>query len=260
MAPCSVCSAIAPGPPLFHAPGTVPLHGPGPPSRPLDSIPPPGLLQFCLRSTTLLDFFFLFYVWLGRLEPPLEGGTCNVGFVFCVLFLFSCLLFWSLVMVPVCVMLPFPSCLLAIGSSVQCVTFWLVMCLVSHWFVHVMWPSLFVVSSHVVALFLVVYWSFNLLSVSLVCLSMPSLFMSSLRLDYVLMFGLHFWNKLHLGSHYARLQWTESLQSLTFTFIYKTCIKPCKNIICLQGSAVFIFFKHLIGLCFKVKPLTVSLN
>ncbi len=99
--------------------------------------------------------------------------------MFCVLFLFSCLLFWSLVMVPVCVMLPFPSCLLAIGSSVQCVMFWLVvlvMCLVSHWFVHVMWPSLFVISSHVVALFLVVYWSCNLLLVSLVCLSMDYTF------------------------------------------------------------------------------------
>ncbi len=50
------------------------------------------------------------------------------------MFLFSCLLFWSFVAVPVCVMLSFPSCLHAIGSLDQCVMFWLVvlvMCLVS---------------------------------------------------------------------------------------------------------------------------------
>ncbi len=56
----------------------------------------------------------------------------EVCFWFCSMFLFSCLLFWSLVMVPVCVMLPLPSCPLCywfpssmchvlIGCHVHCV-------------------------------------------------------------------------------------------------------------------------------------------
>ncbi len=56
--------------------------------------------------------------------------------------------------------LPSPYVFFAIGSLVQCVMFWLVvMFIVScpHWFVLVMWPSLFVISSHVVVLFLVMY-------------------------------------------------------------------------------------------------------
>ncbi len=45
------------------------------------------------------------------------------GFGFCFMFMFSCLIFWSIVMVPVCVMLPLPSCIHAIGSLVHCVMF-----------------------------------------------------------------------------------------------------------------------------------------
>ncbi len=121
-----------------------------------------------------LFFIYFFYVWLGRLEPPLEGGTCNVGFVFCVLFFFSC---------PFILKFSYGSCLCHASLSLLSPCYWF-LCSMCHiligcisrvlfpigLFVHVMWPSLFVVSSHVVALFLAVYWSFNLLSVSLVCL------------------------------------------------------------------------------------------
>ncbi len=42
---------------------------------------------------------------------------CHACFGFCSMFMFSCLLFWSLVMVPL------PSCIHAIGSFVHCVMF-----------------------------------------------------------------------------------------------------------------------------------------
>ncbi len=103
-----------PAPPWLPAP-PVPLHGPGPPSHPLDH----------LQSSTLLDF--LLFVWGGcygwASGAAHRVGICHACFGVCFMFLFSCLLFWSLVMVPVCVMLPLPSCIHAIGSLVHCVMF-----------------------------------------------------------------------------------------------------------------------------------------
>ncbi len=65
---------------------------------------------------------------------------CNLGFWVLIDF-HVFILFWSLIMFPVCVMLPLPSCIHAIGSLVHCVMFSLVvlvMCPVSHWLVLVM--------------------------------------------------------------------------------------------------------------------------
>ncbi len=64
-APQSHCLPLlhGPGPPLFLDSDLVPLHGPGPPSLPL----------FCLRSTTLLDFWVLFCV-VRASGAALRGG------------------------------------------------------------------------------------------------------------------------------------------------------------------------------------------
>ncbi len=85
--------------------------------------------------------------WRSAFHMPL---CCNLGF-WVLIDVYVFILFWSLVMVPVCVMLPLPSCFHAIGSLVHCVMFWLVvlvMCPVSHWLVLVMWLVLFAISSH----------------------------------------------------------------------------------------------------------------
>ncbi len=111
--------------------------------------------------------------------------------------------FFMLVSVPVCVMLSLPSCLFAIGSSVLCVMFWLlvlVMYLVSHWFAHIMWPSLFTIRSHVLA-------SVSFSCIECInpavgeCLVWFSLVKSSLRL-FVFWIALYSINLRLVDSHY----------------------------------------------------------
>ncbi len=93
---------------------------------------------------------------------------------------------------------PYPHVLFAIGSLLQCAMFWLVVMFIvscSHWFVLVMWPSLFVISSHVIVLFLVVYWLF-----------MSCCWVESSRVESSRKSSLYL--GLHYDSHYARIQWT----------------------------------------------------
>ncbi len=71
---------------------------------------PPGLFGFCFC-----------FVWASG--AALRGGKCKVCFGFCFMFLFFMSFILKLVMVLICVLLPFPSCLHAIGSPVQCVMF-----------------------------------------------------------------------------------------------------------------------------------------
>ncbi len=105
--------------------------------------------------------------WRSAFHMPL---CCNLGFWVLIDF-HVFILFWSLVMVPVCVMLPLPSCIHAIGSLVHCVMFWLVVLVICA-------VSPLVGSCHVTCivcykypLSLVVYWYCDTLSLSQVCLS-----------------------------------------------------------------------------------------
>ncbi len=103
----------------------------------------------CVYIYTHIYVYIYIYIYIYLYIITTHWKVC---FWFCSMFLFSCLLFWSLVIVSVCVMLPLPSCRLcywfpcSMCSLVVLFTFF-----VSHWFVLVMWPSLLVISSHSLA-------------------------------------------------------------------------------------------------------------
>ncbi len=141
-----------------------PLHQSIFTSRPLcqelftSCLPSQSLLTSCLLRQSLLTSCLLLQ---DLLTSSLPSQSLLKSCLLCRSLLTSCLLLQDLLkscqlsqsLLISCFMLPLPSCLNAIGSLVHCVMFWLVvqfMCLVSHWFVFVMWPSLFAISSHVI--------------------------------------------------------------------------------------------------------------
>ncbi len=134
---------------------------------------------------------------------------------------------------------PCPHVVFAIGSSVLCVMFSLVVivsCL--HWLFLVMCLSVFVISSHVLA------FSACRVLMLLPAVGESSPFMSCqvCLLSSLIMFGFHLLNKLHLGSHYARLQWTHYRCSLTCALL----VNPLQK--CPRPSVLF-WYCALVLIC-----------
>ncbi len=120
---------------------------------------PSPLFRLC---STTLDFLGIV---LGGLLGHLEGGGGGVWYVmwvfgFCFMFMFSCLLFWSLVTVLAlsCDSLVCGSC--SDWFFALCVMFSLVvlvMCPFSHWLFLVMWPAFWDIIALLLTLLLVKY-------------------------------------------------------------------------------------------------------